>query len=157
MDFLLKAWTYFASNILTQPAFFIGLIVFLGYSLLRRPFYESFAGFIKATVGYLVLSVGSGGLVNGFRPILVGLKDKFNLSAVVIDPYFGQNAVTAGLPEQFGRTFSQVMILLLIALSLNILLVAFRKVTKIRSIFTTGHVQIQQASIAFWIILFCFP
>lgn len=157
MDILLKAWTYFAANVLTQPAYFIGLIVFVGYVLLRRPFHESFAGFIKATVGYLVLGVGSGGLVNGFRPILVGLKDKFNLSAVVIDPYFGQNAVTAGLPETFGRTFSQVMILLLIAMTLNILLVAFRKVTKIRSVFTTGHVQIQQASIAFWIILFAFP
>ena len=157
MDILLKASTYFAANVLTQPAYFIGLIVFVGYVLLRRPFHESFAGFIKATVGYLVLGVGSGGLVNGFRPILVGLKDKFNLSAVVIDPYFGQNAVTAGLPETFGRTFSQVMILLLIAMTLNILLVAFRKVTKIRSVFTTGHVQIQQASIAFWIILFAFP
>lgn len=157
MDILLQAWTYFAANVLTQPAYFIGLIVFVGYVLLRRPFHESFAGFIKATVGYLVLGVGSGGLVNGFRPILVGLKDKFNLSAVVIDPYFGQNAVTAGLPETFGRTFSQVMILLLIAMTLNILLVAFRKVTKIRSVFTTGHVQIQQASIAFWIILFAFP
>jgi len=36
-------------------------------------------------------------------------------------------------------------------------LVAFRKYTKIRSIFTTGHVQVQQASTAFWIILFAFP
>lgn len=157
MDFLLKAWEYFASNILTQPAYFIGFIVLIGYTLLRRPFYESFAGFIKATVGYLILQVGAGGLVGNFRPILVGLKDRFNLDAVVIDPYFGQNAVTAGLPEVFGRTFSQVMILLLIAMIFNILLVAFRKVTKIRSVFTTGHVQVQQASIAFWIVLFAFP
>ena len=48
MDILLQVWTYFAQNILTQPAYFIGLIVFLGYSLLRRPFYESFAGFIRS-------------------------------------------------------------------------------------------------------------
>ena len=157
MDFLLNIWTYFATNILQVPAFFIGLIVLVGYILLRRPWYESFAGFIKATVGYLVLGVGSGGLVNNFRPILVGLADRFKLSAVVIDPYFGQNAVTAGLPETFNRTFSQVMLLLLIAMVFNILLVAFRKYTKIRSIFTTGHVQVQQASTAFWIILFAFP
>lgn len=157
MDFLLNIWTYFATNILQVPAFFIGLIVLVGYVLLRRPWYESFAGFIKATVGYLVLGVGSGGLVNNFRPILVGLAARFKLSAVVIDPYFGQNAVTAGLPETFNRTFSQVMLLLLIAMVFNILLVAFRKYTKIRSIFTTGHVQVQQASTAFWIILFAFP
>lgn len=157
MSILLKCWEYFANNVLTQPAYFIGFIVLIGYILLRKPWYDAFSGFVKATVGYMILAVGSGGLVNNFRPILVGLKERFNLNAMVIDPYFGQNAVTAGLAPMFGRTFSQVMILLLIAFVFNILLVAFRKVTKLRSIFTTGHVQIQQASTAFWIILFCFP
>lgn len=156
MEFLLKVWTFFAQNILTQPAYFIGFIVFFGYLLLRKPLYEAFAGFIKATVGYMILAVGSGGLVGNFRPILVGLKDRFNLNAMVIDPYFGQNAVQAGL-DAMGRAFSQVMLLLLIAFVFNILLVALRKYTKIRSVFTTGHVQMQQASTAFWIILFCFP
>lgn len=157
MDILLSIWSWFATNILTQPAYFIGLIVFIGYLLLKKPFYEAFAGFIKATVGYLILSVGSGGLVSNFRPILVGLKDRFNLNAMVIDPYFGQNAVTAGVEEVFGRTFSQVMLLLLIAFIFNLILVKFNKITKMRAVFTTGHVQMQQASTAFWLILFCFP
>lgn len=157
MDILMAIWTFFASNILTQPAYFIGFIVLFGYVLLKKPWYDSLAGFLKATVGYMILAVGSGGLVTNFRPILVGLKDRFNLHAMVIDPYFGQNAVTAGLEPVFGRTFSQVMILLLIAFIFNILLVRFKKVTKLRSIFTTGHVQMQQASTAFWLMLFCFP
>jgi len=157
MDFLLQAWTFFAQNVLTQPAYFIGFIVLFGYMLLGRPFYESFAGFVKATVGFRILQTGAGGLVGSFRPILVGLKDRFNLDAVVIDPYFGQIAVENGLPEVFGRTFTQVMILLLIAFVFNIVLVMFRKVTKVRSVFTTGHIQVQQAAIAFWIILFAFP
>lgn len=156
MQIVFKIWTYFAQNILTQPAFFIGFIVLFGYALLRKPWYECLSGFLKATVGYLILSVGSGGLVNSFRPILVGLKDRFNLNATVIDPYFGQNAVQLAM-ESVGESFSQVMLLLLIAFILNIILVAFRKVTKIRSIFTTGNVQIQQAATAFWLIFFCFP
>jgi ascorbate PTS system EIIC component len=156
MDIILKGWTYFATNILTVPAYFIGLIVLVGYVLLRKPWYEVMAGFIKATVGYLILGVGSGGLVNNFRPILVGLKDRFQLTATVIDPYFGQNAVTAGLTA-IGKSFSAVMTLLLIAFILNIVLVALKKWTKLRSIFTTGHVQLQQASTAFWLILFVFP
>jgi ascorbate PTS system EIIC component len=156
MDFLLQAWTFFAQNILTVPAYFIGLMTLVGYILLRKPWYESLAGFIKATVGFLILQVGAGGLVSNFRPILVGLKDRFNLSAMVIDPYFGQNAVQAGLDE-LGRSFSSVMVLLLVAFVLNIVLVAFRKYTKIRSIFTTGHVQMQQAATAFWLILYAFP
>lgn len=155
--YLNSAWDYFASNILTQPAYFIGLMVLVGYILLRKTWYDSLAGFIKATVGYMILAVGSGGLVGNFRPILVGLKNRFNLNATVIDPYFGQNAVTAGLEPEFGRTFSQVMLLLLIAFIFNILLVRLKKYTKMRSIFTTGHVQMQQASTAFWMMLFCFP
>ena len=156
MEVLLKIWIFFVNNILTQPAYFIGFIVLIGYILLKKPWYECLAGFLKATVGYLILTVGSGGLVSNFRPILVGLKDKFNLQATVIDPYYGQNAVQSAM-EHIGKSFSQVMLLLLIAFIFNILLVAFRKITKIRSIFTTGNVQIQQAATAFWLIFFCFP
>lgn len=156
MDFLYNIWLWFANNILTQPAYFIGLIVFIGYLLLKKPFYEALAGFIKATVGFLILSVGSGGLVSNFRPILVGLKDRFNLNAMVIDPYFGQNAVQTAL-EKAGKTFTSVFVLLLIAFVFNLLLVRFNKYTKMRAVFTTGHVQMQQAATAFWLILFCFP
>ncbi len=157
LNVLQTIWEFFANNILTQPAYFIGLMVVIGYLLLKRPWYEVLSGFVKATAGYLILIVGSGGLVGNFRPILVGLKDRFNLDAMVIDPYFGQNAVTAGVNEVFGRAFSSVMVLLLIAFIFNILLVAFKKWTKMRAIFTTGHVQVQQASTAFWLILFAFP
>ena len=129
----------------------------MGYVLLKRPLYESISGFLKATVGYLILTVGSGGLVNNFRPILVGLKDRFQLHAMVTDPYFGQNAVTEGIEKTFGRTFGDTMLLLLIAFIFNILLVRFRKYTKLRAVFTTGNVQVQQAATAFWLLLFCFP
>ena len=103
-------------------------------SLVTEALYECLAGFLKATVGYFILSVGSGGLVNNFRPILVGLKERFNLQAMVTDPYFGQNAVDAGLMKTFGRTFGDVMILLLIAFIMNILLVRFQKYTKLRAV-----------------------
>lgn len=156
MDVLLNIWKFIVDNILTQPAYFIGFMVLVGYILLKKPWYESLGGFIKATVGYFILAVGSGGLVKTFRPILVGLKERFNLSAMVIDPYFGQNAVQAAM-EQIGKSFSQVMFLLFIAFVVNIILVRLQKVTKIRSVFTTGHVQMQQSATAFWLILFCFP
>lgn len=149
MNVLMNIWSYFATNILQQPAFMIGLIVVLGYILQGKKWYDVLAGAIKAIVGYFILTVGSSGLVSNFRPVLVGLKDRFNLDAMVIDPYFGQNAVTAGVEEVFGKGFGNVMILLLIAFIVNILLVRFSKYTKLRALFTTGHVQVQQASTAY--------
>ena len=71
MEFLMKAWSYFATNILQQPAWMIGLIVLLGYILLKKPWYDVLGGTIKAVVGYMILAVGSGGLVSNFRPVLV--------------------------------------------------------------------------------------
>ena len=157
MNILMSIWSYFATNILEQPAFMIGLIVAIGYILLKKPWYDVLAGVIKAIVGYLILAVGSSGLVSNFRPVLVGLKDRFNMDAMVIDPYFGQNAVTAGVEEVFGKGFGDAMILLLIAFIVNILLVRFSRVTKLRALFTTGHVQVQQAATAYWLIMFALP
>ncbi|WP_367566104.1 PTS ascorbate transporter subunit IIC [Lacrimispora sp.] len=157
MDILMKIWSYFATNILQQPPFMIGLIVMVGYILLGKPWYDILAGTAKAIVGYLILMVGSGGLVNNFRPVLVGLKDRFQINAMVIDPYFGQNAVTAGVEEVFGRGFGDAMILLFIAFIVNILLVRFSKYTKLRALFTTGNVQVQQAATAYWLIMFACP
>lgn len=156
MDILLAVWQFFQINILTRPAFFIGFIVLLGYLLLNKPFYEAFAGFVKATVGYLILNVAASGLVGNFRPILVALKERFNLEAAVIDPYFGQAAAQAAV-ENIGRSFSLMMLVLLIAFIFNIVLVAFSRVTKIRTLFITGHIMVQQSSTALWLVLFCFP
>ena len=156
MNFLISIWTFFEVNILTNPAFFIGLIVFIGYLLLKRPLYDAFAGFIKAMVGYLILNVASSGLVSNFRPILAGLKDRFNLTAAVIDPYFGQTAAQSAI-ENAGKSFSMMMIVLLVAFMINIVLVLFRKFTKIRTVFITGHIMVQQSATALWIVFFCFP
>lgn len=156
MNVLLGIWGFFQNNILTKPAFFVGFIVLLGYLLLKKPLYEAIAGFIKATVGYLILNVASGGLVGNFRPILAGLNQRFNLNAAVIDPYFGQAAAQAAV-ENVGRSFSLMMQVLLVAFIWNLLLVLARKVTKVRTVFITGHIMVQQSSTALWIILFCFP
>ena len=157
LNVLTAIWEFFATYVLQKAPYMVGFLVLLGYILKREKWYNTLGGTLKAIIGMLILNVGSGGLVSNFRPILAGLKDRFNLTACVIDPYYGQNAVTAGVEETFGKGFSQVMILLLIAFIVNILLVRFNKITKCRTLFTTGHVQVQQASTAFWLIMFAVP
>nr|WP_206020608.1 PTS ascorbate transporter subunit IIC [Pseudoflavonifractor sp. SW1122] len=151
------AWEFFATYILRQAPYMIGFLTLLGYALMGKKWYDILGGTLKAIIGMLILNVGSSGLSNTFRPILAGLRERFNLTACVIDPYYGQNAVTAGVTETFGKGFSQAMTLLLIAFIVNILLVRFNKVTKCRTLFTTGHVQVQQAATAYWLIMFALP
>lgn len=150
-------WEFFATYILRQAPYMIGFLTLLGYALMGKKWYDILGGTIKAIIGMLILNVGSSGLTSTFRPILAGLKDRFNLTACVIDPYYGQNAVTAGVEETFGKGFSQAMTLLLIAFLVNIALVRFNKFTKCRTLFTTGHVQVQQAATAYWLVMFAMP
>lgn len=156
MSIIISVWSFFQTNILTQPAFFIGFVVLIGYILMKKKWYDCLAGFLKATVGYLILTVGSNGLTNNFRPILAGISDRFGLHAVVIDPYFGQISAQNAV-EDLGRSFSMMMSVILVAFLVNILLVAFRKWTKCRTVFLTGHIMVLQASVALWIVLYCFP
>ena len=157
MNPLFAVWNFFATYILQKAPYMVGFLTLLGYCLMGKKWYDTLAGTLKAIIGMLILNAGSGGLTSNFRPILAGLKDRFNLTACVIDPYYGQNAVTAGVEETFGKGFSMAMQLLLIAFIVNILLVRFNKITKCRTLFTTGHVQVQQAATAYWLIMFALP
>lgn len=151
-----QVWEFFFNNILARPAIFIGIIVLVGYILLKRKWYEVIAGFIKALVGYMILQVGAKSLVNAVTPILSGITTKFALDAVVIDPNFGFVAANAAL-ESIGATTSFAMITLLIAFIWNIVLLLFRKYSKVRTLFTTGHIMVKQAAVATWIVYFLLP
>ena len=146
----------FFNNILGKPEFFIGGLVFIGYILLRKPLHEAFGGFIKATVGMMIWNIGAGGLVVTFRPILAGLNDRFALNAAVIDPYFGLNAAGEAI-KAIGMSLSWAMISLMIGFGWNILLVLLRRYTKLRTLFLTGHIMIQQATTCTWLVFFAIP
>lgn len=148
---------FFSQNILQKPAFFVGLIVLIGYILLKKKPQDVFAGFIKATVGYMILDVGAGGLVSTFRPILAALNTKFHIGAAVIDPYFGLTAANEKIAEDWPSFTAAAATALLVGFFFNILLVALRKITKVRTLFITGHIMVQQAATVALILLVTIP
>lgn len=153
MSFVNGVWKIFSDNILTKPEYFISLIVMFGYIALKKPIHEVYSGTLKCVVGIMIWNIGAGGLVNTFRPILAGLNDRFQLKAAVIDPYFGLAAANKGL----GKLASMVMVALLFAFLWNVVLILFRKVTKIRTLFLTGHIMLQQATTATFLVFFALP
>lgn len=157
MNIIINMLNWFSQNILQNPAFFVGLLVLVGYALLKKPGHEVFAGFVKATVGYMILNVGAGGLVTTFRPILAALNYKFQIGAAVIDPYFGLTAANTKIAEDFPDFVGAATTALLIGFGANILLVALRKLTKVRTLFITGHIMVQQAATVSLIVLLLVP
>lgn len=148
MQVVLNVFLGFINKFLGQPALLLGTITFIGYLLLKRKWYEALAGFIKAYVGFRILQVGTGGLVGTFKPIIESLSSRYGITALVIDPYFGQTSATETL-DIFG-SLQYVGYVMLIAFALNILYVAFRKITKIRTLFITGHIMYQQSAVLLW-------
>jgi PTS system ascorbate-specific IIC component len=145
---LVTLFQEFVSKFLGQPALLLGTVAFIGYLLLGRKPYEAAAGFIKTFVGFKILQVGTGGLVSTFKPIITSLSTRFGIEAFVIDPYFGQTSATEVLNSVDSLQY--VGYVMLIAFAWNIFLVAFRKISKIRTLFITGHIMYQQSAVLLW-------
>lgn len=138
----------FVSKFLGQAPLMLGFVVFIGYLLLKKEWYVALSGFIKTYVGFKILQVGTSGLVSTFKPIIEKLSATYNLSAKVIDPYFGQTSGEKMLEAM--NSLTNVGYVMLIAFAWNILLVIFRKQTKIRTLFITGHIMYQQSVVLLW-------
>lgn len=156
MELVNSIWSLVFNNVIARPAIFIGLIVVIGYLLLKKNWYEVIGGFIKAAVGYMILQVGAKNLLGSVNPLIEAIKAKWQINAVVIDPNFGLSASTAAL-ESIGESLSMALISLLVAFVWNILLVLFRKYSKVRTLFTTGHIMVKQAAVATWIVFYLVP
>ena len=73
MDILMTVWSYFCDKYSSAAGVYdwfdrYGRL----YTSGRKPWYDTLGGTLKAIVGYPILTVGSGGLTNNFRPVLVG-------------------------------------------------------------------------------------
>lgn len=149
MQVLYDIWNVIFSQILTKPQLLLAIIVAIGYTLLKRPFINVLSGAIKTAVGVMILQVGAGQLVGTFRPIMVGLSERFGITGTIIDPY---TAMPAAL-ESLGENASWVGYTILIALAVNILLIA---ITKMRGLFLTGHIMYIQSAVVTAIVSYLY-
>lgn len=119
----------FLQNILSEPAFLMGLIAFVGLVALRTPSHKVLTGTLGPILGYLMLAAGATVIQQNLAPLATLIDQGFGITGVVPN----NEAVTSVAQKTLGV---ETMSILIVGLVLNIL---FARFTRFKYIFLTGH------------------
>ena len=147
LDLLLK-------QIFGQPFLLIPIVVFIGYLAMGQKISKALVGGIKASIGVLVMGMGSGALISNFNKVIAAVTTTTGAQGAGLNTYptmtAGYAVMDSVLGEGTGATWG--IYVLLVAFLLNILLVALRKYTHIRALYLTGNAMIVQAGISAFLV-----
>ncbi|MDO5661416.1 MAG: PTS ascorbate transporter subunit IIC [Brachybacterium sp.] len=129
MDILLTAAQFLVNEILSVPAFLIGIITAIGLIALRKSGGQVVGGAIKAVLGFLLIGAGAGLVVGSLAPLGEMIQGALGAQGVVPT----NEAIVGIAQENFGAQVSWLMIL---GFVVAILLARF---TPLRYVFLTGH------------------
>ena len=119
----------FLQNMLSEPAFLMGLIAFVGLVALRTPSHKVLTGTLGPILGYLMLAAGATVIQQNLAPLATLIDQGFGITGVVPN----NEAVTSVAQKILGV---ETMSILIVGLVLNIL---FARFTRFKYIFLTGH------------------
>ncbi len=149
----------FFEGFLGEPSIFLGAITLIGYIALKKHPAQVLGGVIKTIVGFRILQAGTGMLVRNFRPILNAFVDRFGIQGVFLSPEGGGlPGATSALEKSVSVNgvhvdgYSWVGYTLVLAFVLNVLFVLLRKVTKMKTVYVTGHLMYIHSVVATWIV-----
>ncbi|NHU84817.1 PTS ascorbate transporter subunit IIC [Kocuria sp. JC486] len=129
MNWLVAAAQFLVNEILSVPAFLIGIITAVGLIALRKSAGQVIGGAIKATLGFLLIGAGATLVVASLDPLGVMIQGATGAQGVV-----PTNEAIAGIAQaEYG---GQVAWLMILGFVISLLLARF---TPLRYVFLTGH------------------
>lgn len=119
----------FITDLLSQAAVLIALVVLVGQISLRKSFAETISGTMKSFIGFILIGAGAGVLVGSLGPFGAMFQVGFDVQGVVPN----NEAIIALTLKKYGAQASLVMV---VGFAFHLLIARF---TPLKAIFLTGH------------------
>ncbi|GAA3707833.1 PTS ascorbate transporter subunit IIC [Zhihengliuella alba] len=129
MDWLVSIPQFLVNEVLSVPAFLIGIIVAIGLGALRKSAGQIVGGAVKATLGFLLIGAGAGLVVASLEPLGVMIQGATGAQGVIPT----NEAIVGIAQEQYG---AQVAWLMILGFVVSLVLARF---TPLNYVFLTGH------------------
>ncbi|MDI3407042.1 PTS ascorbate transporter subunit IIC [Streptomyces cavernicola] len=137
MDVLVSIAKFLVDEILSEPAYLIGLITAAGLIALRKSAGQVVGGAIKATLGFLLIGAGAGLVVSSLAPLGEMIQGSTGAHGVI-----PTNEAIVGIAQaEYGARVAWLMIL---GFAVSLLLARF---TPLRYAFLTGHHMLFMATL----------
>jgi PTS system ascorbate-specific IIC component len=141
-------------QIFGQPFMLMAIVVFIGYIAMKESFGKALMGAAKAAIGLLVMGMGSGALIGNFNRLLNAVTTVTGIQGAGLNTYptmvASYEKMDAILGDGTGASWG--IYTLLVGFIFNIIFVALRKFTRIRSVYLTGNAMIVQAGISVYMV-----
>jgi PTS system ascorbate-specific IIC component len=129
MDWLVAVADFIVNEVLSVPAFLIGIITAVGLIALRRSTGQVIGGALKATLGFLLIGAGATLVVASLAPLGTMIQGATGAQGVI-----PTNEAIAGIAQaDYGAQVSWLMIL---GFAVSLVLARF---TPLHYVFLTGH------------------
>ncbi|GGS08833.1 PTS ascorbate transporter subunit IIC [Streptomyces aureoverticillatus] len=137
MDWLVAVAKFLVNEILSQPAYLIGLITAAGLIALRKSAGQIVGGAIKATLGFLLIGAGAGLVVAALAPLGEMIQGSTGAHGVI-----PTNEAIVGIAQaEYG---SRVAWLMILGFAVSLVLA---RCTPLRYVFLTGHHMLFMATL----------
>ncbi|MBW5421113.1 PTS ascorbate transporter subunit IIC [Streptomyces sp. BG9H] len=137
MDWPVSSAEFLVNEILSQPAYLIGLITAAGLIALKKPAGQVVGGAIKATLGFLLIGAGATLVVGALAPLGEMIQGTTGAHGVIPT----NEAIVGIAQERYGARVAWLMIL---GFAVSLLLARF---TPLRYVFLTGHHMLFMATL----------
>lgn len=137
MNVVLSIAQFIVNEILSQPAYLIGIITAVGLIALRKSTGQIIGGAIKATLGFLLIGAGAGLVVASLQPLGTMIQGALGAHGVIPT----NEAIVAIAQDEYG---AQVTWLMILGFGISLVLARF---TPLRYVFLTGHHMLFMATL----------